>query len=283
MAVRFIVDSAADVLPEECARLGVTHVPLKVIFGEEEFDDGVDLSHRAFYEKLVESDRLPTTSQVTPAAFLEALEPIMENGDEAVILTLSSRLSGTCQSARIAAAEYGQRVFVVDTLSVSLGERLLLLMGLRFRDQGLTAGQIAERLEEEKKKIRLMALVDTLEYLKRGGRISAATALAGSLLSIKPVIALQDGAVEVVGKARGSKQGNNLLRQLVQSCGGIDFEKPFCLAYSGLSDAMMNKYIIDSAELLRGHEQDMLLATVGCAIGTHAGPGAVAVAFFQNS
>ena len=282
MAVQFLIDSGADLLPAECEKLGVIHIPLKVIFEGVEYRDGVDMSHREFYERLVESDKLPTTSQVAPAEFSSVLEQVVEKGDEAVVIALSSRLSGTCQSALIAAADYPDKVFVVDSLSVSLGQRILLQLGLRMRDQGMSARQIAEALEEEKKKIRVMALVDTLEYLKKGGRIGAATALAGSLLSIKPVIALEDGAVVMVGKARGSKQGNNLLRQLVEQCGGIDFSRPFCISYSGLSDAMMNKYIIDSAELYRGHETEVQTATIGCAIGTHAGPGAVAVAFYQN-
>ena len=280
--VKFIIDSGADYLPAECAKNGVIHLPLKVLFGETEYRDGVDLSHKEFYEKLVESDVLPTTSQASPAEFQEAMEQIVSQGDDAVVITLSSRLSGTYQSACIAAAEYEGRVFVVDSLSVSLGQRILLQQGLRLRDRGLSAAQLAKVLDEEKKKIRVMALVDTLEYLKKGGRIGAATALAGSLLSIKPVIALEDGAVVMVGKARGSKQGNNLLRQMVEKCGGIDFDRPFCVAYSGLSDSMMNKYIIDSAELFRGHERDVQTATIGSAIGTHAGPGAVAVAFYQN-
>lgn len=282
MAVQFIIDSAADLLPEECARLGVTHIPLKVVFGDREYNDAVDMTHRQFYERLVESDQLPTTCQIPPAEFADAIERVVEAGDEAVILTLSSKLSGTWQSAVIAASEYPGKAFVVDTLSVSLGERILLQLALRLREQGASASAIAQMLESEKKKIRLMALVDTLEYLKKGGRISAATALAGSLLSIKPVVALEDGAVAMVGKARGSRQGNNLLRQMVENCGGINFEKPFCLAYSGLSDALLNKYIIDSAELLRGHEQEIQIATVGCVIGAHVGPGAVAVAFFEN-
>ena len=282
MAVKFIVDSGSDLLPAECEKQGIIHLPLKVMFGTQEYFDGVDMSHREFYERLVESDTLPTTSQVSPAEFADAMEQVISAGDDAVVITLSSKLSGTYQSAVIAASEFPGRVFVVDSLSVSLGQRILVQQGLRLRDQGLSAQQIAAALDTEKHKVRVMALVDTLEYLKKGGRISAATALAGSLLSIKPVIALEDGAVVMMGKARGSKQGNNLLRQLVEKCGGIDFSKPFCVAYSGLSDAMMNKYIHDSAELFRGHESQVQTATVGCAIGTHAGPGAVAVAFYQN-
>ena len=281
MAVKFIVDSGSDLLPAECEKQGIIHLPLKVMFGTQEYFDGVDMSHREFYERLVESDTLPTTSQVSPAEFSDAMEQVVSAGDDAVVITLSSKLSGTYQSAVIAASEHPGRVFVVDSLNVSLGQRILVQQGLRLRDDGLSAQQIAATLDSEKHKLRVMALVDTLEYLKKGGRIGTATALAGSLLSIKPVVALENGAVVMMGKARGSKQGNNLLRQLVEKCGGIDFSKPFCVAYSGLSDAMMNKYIVDSAELFRGHENQVQTATVGCAIGTHVGPGAVAVAFYQ--
>ena len=280
--VKIIIDSAADILPSECQALGIRHLPLKVFFGQKEYRDAVDMSHKEFYEKLVESDELPTTSQISPAEFADAMEEVVSAGDEALVITLSSRLSGTYQSAMIAAADFEGKVFVVDSLNVSLGMRLLVQRGITLAEQGLSAAEIARQLDEEKQKIRVLALVDTLEYLKKGGRIGAATALAGSLLSIKPVIALENGAVVMVGKARGSKQGNNLLRQLVEKCGGIDFDRPFCVAYSGLSDSMMNKYIVDSAELFRGHESKIQTATVGCAIGTHAGPGAVAVAFYQN-
>lgn len=280
--VKIIIDSAADILPSECQALGIRHLPLKVFFGQKEYRDAVDMSHKEFYEKLVESDELPTTSQISPAEFADAMEEVVSAGDEALVITLSSRLSGTYQSAMIAAADFEGKVFVVDSLNVSLGMRLLVQRGITLVEQGLSAAEIARQLDEEKQKIRVLALVDTLEYLKKGGRIGAATALAGSLLSIKPVIALEDGAVVMVGKARGSKQGNNLLRQLVEKCGGIDFDRPFCVAYSGLTDTMMNKYIIDSAELYRGHESQLQTASIGCAIGTHAGPGAVAVAFFEN-
>ena len=282
MSVRFVVDSAADILPAECEKLGITHIPLKVLFGTSEYRDAVDMTHGEFYEKLVESDKLPTTSQISPTEFTDTIEPLVQDGHEVIIVTLSSRLSGTCQSAMIAAADYPGKVFVVDSLNVSLGERILIQHGLKLAQQGKSAAEIVAALDEEKRKVRVMALVDTLEYLKKGGRIGTATALAGSLLSIKPVIALEDGAVVMVGKARGSKQGNNLLRQLVENCGGIDFDRPFCVAYSGLSDAMMNKYILDSAELYRGHENRLQTAPIGCVIGTHAGPGAVAVAFFEK-
>ncbi len=281
MAIQFIVDSGSDILPREAEQLGITHVPLKVLFGETEYRDAVDLSHREFYEKLIEGDEMPTTCQIPPVEFEAAFRKVVEAGDTAVVVTMSSGCSGTYQSACIAASEM-EGIYVVDSASVSLGERILVLRGLELREKGLSAREIAEILTQESKKLRVLALLDTLEYLKRGGRISAATALAGSLLSIKPVVTVEDGRVVMEGKARGSKQGNNLLRELIAKCGGVDFTRPVCLAYSGLSDGMLQKYIADSRELWQECSQPLPIATVGCAIGTHVGPGAVAVAFFEN-
>ena len=282
MAIQFIIDSASDILPEEAAALGLIHLPLKVIFGDEEFSDAVDLTHRQFYERLIESDVHPKTSQVNPAAFEQAFKKVAEAGDTAVVITVSGKVSGTYQSAMIAAEDYEDSVFIVDSESVCVGERILVERGLELRDQGLSASEIKAVLDEEKKHVRVLALLDTLEYLKRGGRISSAVALAGNILSIKPVIAVENGEVTLVGKARGSKKGNNLLRELVQNCGGINFQKPYALAYSGLSDNLAQKYIEDSSEIWSDAADTLKLLTVGCTIGTHAGPGAVAVAFFEN-
>ena len=271
MAVKFIVDSGADILPAECEKLGIIHLPLKVFFGDREYADAVDLSHRAFYEMLVESDTMPTTSQIGPAEFGDAMEQVVAAGDTAVVVTVSGKLSGTYQSAMIAASDYPGKVFVVDSENVSLGERILVEYGLSQLEKGSSAEQIAAAMDEQKKHIRVIALLD-----------SSAVALAGSLLSIKPVIAVEDGTVAMVGKARGSRQGNNLLRQLVEKSGGINFKKPFCLAYSGLSDMLLQKYIADSTELWKGKTERLPIATIGCTIGAHAGPGAVALAFFEN-
>lgn len=282
MAIKFVVDSGADITAAECKKLGITHLPLKVIFGEREYEDTVDLSHREFYEKLIECDDLPSTSQVTPAAFEEAFRRIVDNGDVAIAIVLSSKLSGTFQSAVIAAEEFkAGQVYVVDSLSASLGQRILVQRAMAMAERGFSPIEIVKTLEEEKHHIRLMALVDTLEYLKRGGRVSKTVAFAGGVLNIKPVIALVEGEVKMLGKARGSRQANNLLRELVRER-GIDFTRPLCLAYSGLDDSMLKKYIADSAELWEGNVDALPVATVGCAIGTHAGPGAVAVAFFEK-
>ena len=282
MAIRFIVDSASDILPAEAKELGIIHLPMTVMFGETTYRDAVDLTHQEFYEKLIESDELPKTSQINPSVFEDAYREVTEAGDTAIVITVSSKLSGTFQSANIAADDYEGKVFVVDSESACVGERLLALRGLELCKEGLSAEAIVEKLNEEKRNIRLLALLDTLEYIKKGGRISSVAAFAGSLLSLKPVLSFADGEIIVVGKARGSKQGNNLLRELTAKGNGIDFSKPYALAYSGLSDKLLKKYIADSAELYSAHTNELPITTVGCTIGTHAGPGAIAVAFFEK-
>lgn len=281
MKIRIITDSAAD-LPQPC-RPEITVLPMAVTFGEEQFLDGVDLAHRQFYEKLIEGDALPTTSQINPAQFEEAFRRAVDDGEDVVAVVLSSKLSGTCQSARIAAEEFPGRVFVVDSENATIGQQILVRRALDLLDQGLDAAAIAGELEREKKDIRLVALLDTLEYLKRGGRISPSVALVGGLLSVKPVIAVEHGEVVMLGKARGSKNGSNLLVQEIRKTNGVDFDRPYLLGYTGLEDSLLQKYIADSAALWAEHTNALPIGTIGGTIGTHVGPGAVAVAFFQRS
>ena len=281
MSVHIITDSACDLTPERARELGIWVIPITVAFGHEEYLDGVTLTSQQFFEKLVESDVVPHTCQITPFQYGETFQAVRRAGDEAVCITLSSRLSGGWNSARMAAQEAGGAVTVVDSENVCIGQQILVELAARLRDLGLTARQIGEELEKQKKRVRLLALLDTLEYLKKGGRISAATAFAGGVLSIKPVVAVQNGEVVLVGKARGSKNGNNLLMKFVEQSGGIDFSIPYCLAYSGLSDALLRKYIADSEALYKDHVQDLPVCCIGSTIGTYAGPGAVGVAFFS--
>lgn len=279
MKTRIIVDSTSDLLPAIKERVNI--VPLTVHFGEEEYIDGVTIDHKAFYEKLVESDVMPSTSQATPDAFIKEFEKAKQAGEAAVVITLASKLSGTYQSAMIAAADY-EDIYVVDSATVAIGGGILVELALKLLDEGLSAKEIAEKLEQEKKKIVIVALVDTLEYLKRGGRVSKTVAFAGAVLNIKPVLSVIDGDINMLGKARGSKQGNNLLVQEIEKAGGVDFTKPLLLGYSGLSDALLLKYIEDSKSLWENGLEDVRYTTIGSVIGTHAGPGAVAVAFFKK-
>lgn len=278
--IRFITDSASDMT--NSTREDVTFLPMTITFGDESYEDGVNLTHEEFYDKLVEGDTMPTTSQIPPAIFEEAFQKVKDAGDVAVVVIMSSKLSGTYQSACIAAEDFEGTIYVVDSENVTLGERCLVEYGLQLKDQGMEVQEIVDTLNREKKHIRLVALLDTLEYLKRGGRISRTVAFAGGLLSIKPVVGVRDGEVQILGKARGSKQGNNLLEQEITKGGGVDFDRPYFLGYTGLSDALLQKYIRDSSSLWCDHADHLESYSVGGTIGTHAGPGAVAVAFFAQ-
>lgn len=281
MSVKIIVDSTSDLTPEVAQQVKI--VPLTIHFGEKQYVSGVDIDAKKFYEMLVESDVLPTTSQPTPYAFSQVFQEVVDAGDTAVCLTVSSKLSGTYQSASIAAEEFPGKIFVVDTLTVAIGGGILAEYALQLANSGMTAEEIAQDVLAQREKVRVLALVDTLEYLKKGGRISSTVAFAGGLLNIKPVISVTDGEVKMMGKARGSKQGNNLLVQEIQKSGGVDFTKPLMLGYTGLSDALLQKYIADSAALWEGQVENLPVSIVSSVVGTHVGPGAVAVAFFARN
>lgn len=279
--VRFIVDSASDIDQEEAKASGVTLIPMEVKFSDGVYFDGVDLSHRRFFEKLIEEDELPKTSQINEYRFKESFEELTERGDEVVAVVISSKLSGTYESALKASAEF-DGVYVVDSLNACIGERLLIEYGLRLAAAGQSAKAIAAELDRRKHDIKLLALVGTLRYLQKGGRVSKTVAFAGELMGVKPVVAVEDGEVKLVGKALGSKKGNNLLNKLVESSGGIDFDMPYCTAYSGLDESTLDKYISDSKALYEGKADSLPIHMIGSTIGTHVGPGAIAVAFFAK-
>ena len=278
--IQIITDAGSDIV--DCSRTDLTVLPMTIRFGEEEYLDGVNLTHKQFYEKMIETQVLPTTSQPSPYAFETAIRKIHEQGDIALIITISSKLSGTWQSANIAAAETGGEVYIVDSLNVAVGEKAIVEYALRMKDAGTDIHTIVDTLNREKENLRVIALLDTLEYLQKGGRISKTVAIAGSLLSIKPVVSVVDGEVALLGKARGSRQGNNLLVEKIHACGGIDFSLPILLGYTGLTDVFLKKYVEDSRALWENGTDRLDSTLIGGVIGTHAGPGAVAVAFFRK-
>ncbi|MBQ9742630.1 MAG: DegV family protein [Ruminococcus sp.] len=278
--VRIIADSAADIRQE--IKDKVTILPMTLRFGEEEFVDGVTIDYKTFYEKLIESDQLPTTSQIMPMAFADEFRKAQSEGEEVVCITISSKLSGTFQSANIAAEEVGGDIFVVDSLNAAIGEGILVDYALELAQRGMSGAQIAEALNSAKDNIRLVAMLNTLEYLKKGGRISKTVAFAGELLSIKPVVHIMEGEVQMLGKARGSRQGNNLLVKEIEAAGGVDFSKPLLLGFTGLEDSLLQKYVQDSAVLWKDNTDKLSSVPIGSIIGTHVGPGAIAVAFFKK-
>lgn len=278
MSIRIIIDSTTDVSPEAQQQMEV--VPLTVSFGEEEYLDGVDLSREDFYRKLEAGQILPKTSQPSPEAFARVYDRIRQEGNEGILITVSSALSGTYQSACIAAEEYPE-IRVIDSRNVAVGTGILAEYALWRTKEGAELDALAEELEKKRKEICLVAMLDTLEYLKRGGRISKTAALAGGILNIKPVITLKDGVIVILGKARGAKKANNLLVEQIEQ-NGIDYSLPILLGYTGTSDTLLQNYIHDSRALWEGHVEKLEYALICSVVGTHAGPGAVAVAFFRT-
>ena len=278
MSVKIIVDSTVDLAPEIKKQV-TTVVPLAVRFGDEEYKDGETITAQKFYEMLVSGDVLPTSSQPTPVAFEEAYEKATADGSEVVVITISSRLSGTYQSATIAAEDFEGKVFVVDSRSAALGAGVLTAYALRLAQQGLSGEEILKELMEKRSKVRLYAVLDTLEYLKKGGRIGSATAVVGGMLNIKPLICVDDdGRIGMAGTARGRKKAFSMLSENCGKNGGIDRSMPTLVGYTGQSDENMMKYLQENADLWPSDTQTTI---VGATIGVHAGPGAVAVSFFS--
>jgi len=274
MSTKIIIDSTVD-LPAELRKRTMV-VPLVVRFGEEEFQDGVTIHYQQFYEKLLVCEELPTSSQPSPDTFAEVYRSVVEAGDEAVVLTISGKLSGTYQSACIAAEDF-KGIYVVDSTVAAVAAGVLAQYALKLADEGLDAKSVAAGLEREKGRVRLFAVLDTLEFLKRGGRLSATAALAGGLLNIKPVITIRDGVIEVAGKARGLRRGNAMMTEQIHAAGGIDTDMPMMLGFTGLSDEQMRAYLAENTDLWPAN---VPAAPIGSTIGTHVGPGAYAVAFF---
>ena len=282
MAIRIMTDSASDIPQEVAKKWGVTVLPLTVRFGDEEYLDGVNLSAEEFYSKLIETDELPKTSQISPYIYKEQFKEAVENGDELIYFCLSSKLSGCYQSATLAAADYPDNIHIIDTSQVCISEYVIVQRAVHLRDEGKSCSEIISTLMEDLKKVHVIAAFDTLEYLKLGGRLSSAAAFAGNMLMIKPVITIEEGIVKVIGKARGSKKSHNMLTDFSTNSGGIDFTKPICLAYSGFSKEILDKYVEDSKTIYEGNEDKLQYTVVGATIGTYAGPGAIALAYFAR-
>lgn len=293
MSVKLMVDSACDIACDELVAAGAAFLPMRVSIAGHEYLDGVDLGHEEFYAKLAQGKELPRTSQVAPGFFGEAFKRALAKDDEVVCLTVSSGLSGTCASALLARDELPllqrRRVHVVDSENVSIGEQVLTRLALRLVAQGCSAEELVAELNVRKQDVRVFALLDTLEYLRRGGRISAMSAAAGTLLNVKPIVAVEAGAIVSAGKARGVKAGRAQLARLVQEQGGIDALMPYVVAHTGTDDSATRAFVQAHAELFgvdAASGSDALgrvpTSGIGAAIGTHVGPGAIGVAFFAK-
>ena len=272
MNVELIVDSTVDV-PEHI-RSRLTVVPLTIHFGQEEYLDGVTMDKHRFYERLVESDVLPTTSQASPAAFDREFRRVRCSGGSAVVLTIAAGLSGTYQSACIAAAEY-DNIYVVDSGTAAIGAGILAEYALACLDRGMDAAGLARALEQKRQDVCVLALVDTLEYLKRGGRISATTAVLGSMLQIKPVLHVDDeGHLINIGKARGRQSS---LKALVDKMEKTVTEAGKQTVFISHGDCLEDAEAVAQMVRERFGTQDIRINYVGPVIGAHSGPGTLAL------
>lgn len=281
MAVQIIVDSTADFSAKEIEKRQITCIPMTVTFGNEQYTDGVDLTKEEFFVKLVNEKEFPKTSQPSPAKFAECFEKAKENGDEVVAILVSSTLSGTVQSAMIAKnmTEYDD-VYIVDSNTVTLGIRLLVDRAVRMRDQGKSAAEIVERLEELKGRVRIYAGLDTLEYLQKGGRISKTAASLGRLAGIKPIVTIdEEGKVAVCGKQRGNK---NVFRQIIKFVEAEMPDENYSVYFLYSAD---KKNCISFIQTLQKNGLDfgkIKTREIGPTVGSHIGPGAFGIVYVAN-
>ena len=281
MAVQIIVDSTADFSAMEIEKRKITCVPMTIAFGENQYTDGVDLTKEEFFVKLMNEKEFPKTSQPSPAKFVECFEEAKENGDDVVAILISSALSGTVQSAILAKdmVEH-DGVYIIDSKSATLGIRLLVDRAVRMRDQGKSAKEIADTLEELKGRIRLYAGLDTLEYLQKGGRISKAAASIGRLAGIKPIITIdQDGKVAVCGKQRGNK---HVYRQIIKYVEADMPDENYSVYFLYSAD---KKNCISFIQTLQKNGLDfgkIKTREIGPTIGSHIGPGAFGIVYIAN-
>lgn len=280
MAIKLVIDSASDISKDEAKKLGIHVIPIIISFGDEDYLDGDTLLPQDFYKKLLSSSILPKTTQVNPYRFEEEIDQFIKNGDEVIIITMSSKISGTYLNAKQVAEKYNGKVVVIDSLNACAGERILGLYALKLINENKTLKEIEEELNIAKTKINVVAMIDTLKFLKKGGRISAAVAFAGELLSLKPIISVIDGEVKVIGKAMGLKKSASFINKYVEDKGGIDFTKPFGSIWSGLENTNLTKYKNENAFIWEN--KDMPEYVLGGTIGTHIGPGAMGLTFFEK-
>lgn len=280
MGIRIVIDSTSDVTDEIIKKYNLKVVPLTVNFEKESYLDKIELSTKEFFEKLAAADKLPTTTLVSPGAFVEAFSEILLEGDQVLGLFLASEFSGTYDSARMAKDMIGSGdIHIIDTRSVCLGSFALILEAIELVEQNKAIEDIVEILEKLSEKIIAVAALDTLKYLEKGGRLSKGQAVVGSLLNVKPIIAIVDGKIQVIEKIRGKNKAVKWFDEWIKK-NNYDLSDKTVLLFHGrayeqlklLRETIEEKYKIKS----------IIEQEIGAVIGTHAGPGVLGIGFLNK-
>lgn len=276
--IRIITDSAADFEPKELEQMNISCISLAVCFGEEAYQENVDLSKEKFYELLLHSEELPKTAQASPQILLDMFEEAANNGDDAIYFTLSSALSGTYQNAVMAKNLTDSPLcHVVDSLNATGGQRMILEYAARLRDEGKTAAEIVTATEALRSRITLFACIDTLEYLYKGGRISQTAYKLGTLANIKPIITVEsDGSIGIPAKAMGMRKGMDYLCKQAEQH-PADPEFPFYVMYT--NNRSVAEVLVSRLESCGIAMPDNRIIQVGAAIGSHVGPDACGIVY----
>lgn len=278
--IRIITDSSSDFSLEEARQIGCEIVALKVMDDEETYRDRIDLDIEDIYRKMTVEKKQLKTSQPSPEDFLKVFQSAAAVGDDILVLVLSKELSGTYQSAKIAESmlESKVRIEILDTNQVTLSQKLLILEAVQYRDEGKSFDEIVSHVKEMMEKVSVMAVIDTLEYLVRGGRLSKTAGFAGTLIDLKPIVTVKDGRVALIAKARGKKKALEKLYAKILEEGGIDLSKRMILIYSGSADyvMMLKEFLASKGICVEA------MNPIGCVIGAHVGPGACGIAYFKK-
>lgn len=280
MSIRIVIDSTSDVTKDIIEKYNLKVVPLTVNFEQESYLDKIELSTSEFFEKLTKADKLPTTSQANPSAFVEAFSEILLEGDQVLGIFIASEFSGTYDSARIAKDMIGSdNIRIIDSKSVCLGTFSLILEAIELVNQNKTIDEIVEELEKLKDKIVAIAGLDTLKYLEKGGRLSKGQAVVGTLLNIKPILEIKDGKLEVIEKIRGKNKTIKWIDEWIEKNNFDLSNKTVLLFYAQNYEQLkaLRETIEEKHKIKNIIEQE-----IGAVIGTHAGPGVLGVGFLNK-
>ncbi|MGN1295431.1 MAG: DegV family protein [Bacilli bacterium] len=281
MNIKIVTDSGSDITKVEAEKLGIELISMEVSINKKTYLDGDTITGDEFYNQLENCTELPKTSQINPYRFEELFDKLTQNGDKVIAITLSSGISGTFSNAKSIESKYDNNVYVVDSRNAALGQRLLVMLALQLIQEGKSFEEIIETLEKEKDRVSIIVLLNTLKYLKMGGRISPFIAFAGETLNLKPIVGMVNSKVEMIGKGRGFIKSKRIVNDIIAERGGIDTSLPYGVIYSGVDSTKAKEYVAEFADALN-ISKDTPIYQFGCTIGTHIGPNGIGIAFFNK-